>query len=151
MRLAWIANAVWDRRAVTVPTGALLYLLLLVVATHLPPTGMRPIAHAFRFHFTDKFGHAGAYGGLTLLALAVWRIHRPSHIELRQKLSALLGICTLIACWGLVDEVTQPMFGRQFDWFDWLANLLGMALAVCASASIPRHVRHRWLEPFSMR
>ena len=32
--------------------------------------------------------------------------------------------------WSWLDEVTQPFFGRHFDWNDYLANAEGIFLAV---------------------
>lgn len=152
MRVPGIANVIWANRNVLFPTCALLlYLLALVISTHVPPTGLRPFHFALQFKVSDKLAHATAYAGLTLLAMAVWRVRRPERISLKQKGFGLLGVCLLIACWGLMDEFTQPYFGRQFDWFDWMANLTGMSLAVTLSAMIPVTARAWWLTPFSLR
>jgi VanZ family protein len=136
---------------VLLPLGALIaYFLLLVLATHLPPKDLRPFDFALRFKLSDKLAHATAYGGLTLLAVAVWRIGRPVSLSARGKSWGLFGVCCLIACWGLLDEFTQPYFGRNFDWIDWLADLTGMSLAVTLSALLPSGARTRWLTAFSL-
>ncbi len=152
MGMAGIASAVWMHRAVMVPSCALvLYLLMLVVSTHVPPAGLRPFRFQRHFKLPDKLAHATAYAGLTLLVMAVWRIRRPVKMGVKQKCLGLAGLCLLIACWGLMDEITQPYFGRNFDWFDWMANLTGMSLAVTLSAMIPSTARAWWLTAFSLR
>jgi hypothetical protein len=152
MRVPGIASALWTHRNVMFPTCALLlYILALVVSTHVPPTGLRPFYFALQFKLSDKLAHAVAYAGLTLLVMAVWRIRRPARMSLVHKGFGLVGVCAVIACWGLMDEFTQPYFGRQFDWFDWMANLTGMSLAVTASAMIPVNTRAWWLTAFSLR
>jgi len=60
----------------------------------------------------------------------------------RQRESAALGLCcasgwlifSALLLWGFIDEVTQPMFGRGFDWNDYLANAMGLFLASTLAA-----------------
>ena len=152
MQVSKFVSANWQRRlALALPALLLGYLLSLAVSTHTPPGRLRPVVAAIKFRQADKLAHAGAYGGLTLLALATWRQHRPRNLSPGRKLVTVLSICLAIAGWGLFDELTQPYFGRHCDVLDWLSNVAGISLAVAVSALIPRDVKSWWLSAFSLR
>jgi len=97
-----------------------IYWLTLVTATHwplkIPPPG-QPILGK------DKVLHFSAYAGLAFLFGLVATLRR------RQAPTAALALvaalCAVLA--GLADEVTQPLTGRDFEWWDWLADSLGAA------------------------
>ncbi|WP_169853060.1 VanZ family protein [Anaerohalosphaera lusitana] len=69
----------------------------------------------------DKLLHAGAYFIITLSVL--WSF------EGRHRLFLTTVACT-VASWGAFDELTQPMFGRTTSAGDWLADCVGVGLAV---------------------
>ena len=152
MQLARIASNGWKRWGKIAPAVALVcYICLLGISTHLPPMGLRAVSFDLNINVSDKLAHSGAYGGLTLLVLLVWRTRRKPGLSLRSKTVWVAGLCLLIAGCGLIDESTQPFVGRQFDWFDWLANLCGMTSAVISSSILPRLPRFGWLAELTVR
>jgi VanZ family protein len=40
-------------------------------------------------------------------------------------------VLAAVIAYGLLDEFTQPWTGRDFDWFDWAADIGG---ATCGAA-----------------
>lgn len=152
MQLAGIASTAWRRWGKIAPVIALVsYVCLLGISTHLPPLGLRTVSFDLNLHISDKIAHSGAYGGLTLLVLLVWRTRRKPGLSLRSKAFWVSMLCLAIAGCGLIDESTQPMVGRHFDWFDWLANLCGMTTAVVSSSLLPRLPRMSWLSALTVR
>lgn len=101
-----------------------LTVLFLSIITYLslkPQGPQSPISHA------DKIYHCIAYAGLTLpLALK-----RPSFW--------IVGAMGLILFGGAI-ELIQPYTGRSADWLDFIANGLGVVIAVAASY-LKRYVR----------
>ena len=96
--------------------GALVVLLLygsLAPAKALPPLGG-----------SDKLWHAGTY-------FVVMAYFSQMYAPLR---SQLLIAAALIAL-GVTIEFIQPYVNRQFDWFDALANCLGVVAALLLSLS----------------
>ncbi len=97
--------------------GASLILLLLygslAPAKALPPLGG-----------SDKFWHAGTYFVVMAYFSQIYAGARP-RIWIGAALIAL----------GVAIEFIQPYVNRQFDWFDALANSLGVAAAFLLSLS----------------
>ena len=58
------------------------------------------------------------------------------------------GIVTMLCAWlaiglyGLFDELTQPLVGRDREWLDWGADLLG---AICGLLLVSALARRGWL------
>lgn len=99
-----------------------LYTLILLTATHWPKlTVPGPIPRP------DLVAHLGAFGLWTiLLGLTGWVSSK--HCIMRQSLLiALIGIC-----FGIIDETTQPLVSRVFDWTDIAANITGAILGSLA-------------------
>lgn len=94
------------------------YWLFLVVLTHWP----NPWPNQGEPKHLDKLVHFTLYGVLAGLAAAALT-RRGSHANVRP----MLGVLLLAVVFGLVDETTQPYTGRDFDWWDWLADGLGAA------------------------
>lgn len=94
----------------------LVYWLALITATHIPkvpePLGFRP---------SDKLVHFAAYAMLGALAGLVYSQFR--RLRFRVAVVLLVGI----AMHAVLDEVTQPLFGRHADVADWFADILGAA------------------------
>jgi VanZ family protein len=95
--------------------------LLLVLATHWP----NPFPPEKDPRYPDKLVHFVAYAVLAFLAVPV--ISRVMSGDKRRFQVALLLSWVAVAAFGLLDETTQPLTGRDFEWFDWLADSLGAA------------------------
>ena len=106
------------------------YVTLHVVGTHIPP-GWFPDAPGIEMHVSDKLIHFLSYTGMTLALLAaLLTIGKIRRVLLAAKTWWLLPVlCLSLAAFGLFDELTQPLVGRNFDWFDWLANVAGISTA----------------------
>ena len=91
--------------------------LLLVALTHFP----NPFPHRGEPEHFDKVVHFSLYAALAMLAL------RSLTLAARQSspIARCAGILAAVVAFGLFDEATQPITGRDFDWFDWLADGLG--------------------------
>ncbi len=104
------------------------YWVTLFLLTHLPVEQL-PMPN-----ISDKVLHLGAYGGLGgLLVVAYWV--RPGISRGRQ----LAWLLLLLAAFGAVDELLQIPVGRNGDVLDWLADVIGAALAVAILGLIWRH------------
>ncbi|MFM8708287.1 MAG: VanZ family protein, partial [Planctomycetia bacterium] len=104
------------RRLLSLATAG--YAIALAVATHYP----RPQEILVRLGaggVTDKVQHVVAYTVLGLLAavtLASWN---------RWALRNLVLLLGVLALFGAIDEVTQPLFGRMADPADWVGDCVG--------------------------
>lgn len=95
------------------------YWLLLLGATHWPIP--RPIKSA---QMGDKIVHFVAYAVLAcLLIVELWWRKRSSW---RAYLAVFVGL----AIFGGLDELTQPLVNRSADWFDWFADVAGIAVGL---------------------
>ena len=111
---------VWSQRLVMAATGA--YAALVVFATHYPKPeelvgGRLP---------SDKLLHFMAYGVLGFLAALVLR----SRGRLVGRFTPLLAAG--LAFWCIIDEATQPLFGRHADPLDWVYDVIGLAVGIGA-------------------
>jgi len=112
------------------------YAVTLVVATHIPRLDVSfdtatPVPG-------DKVLHFAAYGVLGFLVglIAV----EARHNRRRVFLLALVAI----SAFALLDETTQPMFGRAAEAFDWVADVIGAAAGLAAAgclAAVARMLR----------
>ncbi len=100
------------------------YTLALVFATHYPEPeqllGPNPPS--------DKTLHLLAYGGLGLLAAAVLAASG------RWSLGNLAGMAAGLAAFAVLDEATQPWFGRSAEPLDLACDLVGLAAGIAAVA-----------------
>jgi VanZ family protein len=115
-----------NRGLVTVVRIGLVTLLVIYwssmfFGTHLPQMPQGLTGHS------DKLLHFCAYGGLAVLLLS-WRITR-GRVSMRQ----LLLFWLMIGAYGIFDEVTQPLVGRDCDIKDWLADLIGAAIGLAVT------------------
>ncbi|MEX0717471.1 MAG: VanZ family protein [Planctomycetaceae bacterium] len=106
------------------------YWIALVVGTHLPPREV-PSGGG---HW-DKLQHFLAYAGLAAL-LAAWLAMR--HAPRRR---VFLWAFAIVAAFGVLDELTQPAFGRSCEFLDLVADWIGAAAGTFAVA-----VGMRWWE-----
>ncbi len=96
-----------------------LYTLILITATHWPGLAIKgPITR------TDLVIHVGAFGLWTLLLGSTQWIRSSRCLRRQALMVGLIGIG-----FGWLDETTQPLFSRVFDWFDVAANMTGSILA----------------------
>jgi len=89
------------------------------VATHIPKAHMPAGIHA-----SDKTLHAVGYFVLATMLLLVC-ISRG-----RPRWTRILLTLALLAAYGAVDEITQPLVNRVAAFGDWLADVGGAAGAV---------------------
>ncbi len=128
----------------------LIHLLLLAGAfvafifmlTHIPVVGT--LVDPARFRSSplpvDKVFHFTCYFGLMILALTILASCQ-AKFNLRWKWSYFRSpapwvVGFLVFCYGLFDETTQLLVGRNFEWLDLLADLGGILVAqfcFCAS------------------
>jgi VanZ family protein len=119
-----------------------LYMVAMFVATHIPRLETR--FPGLRTWFErDKMIHFGIYFGFTML-LAFFLALRKTDRALRTGVSALgyLAIAIFVAMFAAADETTQPLTGRQLDFDDWVADMIGMASALVVFSLIQVY-RHR--------
>lgn len=102
-------------------TLLVIYWSSMFFGTHLPQMPQSLAGHS------DKLLHFCAYGGLAVLLLS-WRITR-GRVSIRQ----LLLLWLMIGAYGIFDEVTQPLVGRDSDVKDWLADLTGAAIGLAVT------------------
>jgi len=104
---------------------ALFYFAAMFLATHVP---LPKISRMGWILPLDKWIHIAIYGGGTLLSASFLMASLPvtphsSYFHSRRHWRWLgLGL----ASYALLDEATQPLTGRNFDWFDWIADLTGI-------------------------
>lgn len=114
------------------------YGLMLLVATHAPADDVAFIVQAADYGLLDpdKLIHMAAYGVLGLLgALAYggrWN-----------TVATAAVLFTTLAAWGVVDELTQPLFGRLADISDWVCDLVGAAIGLTAGFAASRWLTAR--------
>lgn len=89
--------------------------IAVVLAATLTPSRMMP---SVIFQYSDKVQHALAFGGLAVLGLVGYTSHWRR---------VLIGLFVL----GGAIEVAQALTGwRDGEWADWLADGIGIALAL---------------------
>ena len=125
------------------------YAAILIYATHAPlRASLRPKSDSWIqavLHSVERFGrgplpgglgrrdklvHFVGYAVLTVLAFRTAQRHRESNSSKARRdcyRPHPLWIVLLLSGFGLFDECTQPLFARTLDWFDYVANLGGIA------------------------
>lgn len=113
------------------------YWLLLVLLTHWP----NPWPNKGEPNSIDKVIHFSLYAGLAFLASRVvaTRAGRPTVLKFAVVFAA-------VSAFGLLDEWTQPYTRRDFDWFDWLADMIGAAAGIGAYCAWRRIVARGFVE-----
>lgn len=118
-----------NRLAIAVPL-AVGYAALLATLTHWPPdAGLPSISHPY-----DKLVHATAYSVLSFLLFFVLGG------LLRLRLGWYFAAAIVVAVLAAIDEKTQPYFGRSCDRLDWMADMVGFALAAIFHGVLSRFV-----------
>jgi VanZ family protein len=93
------------------------------MATHVPGDAVGRLLLLPRFGDiqADKMNHLAAYAVLALLGVAAFLDRRS--LAGREPLGLFLGLVG----WAFLDEITQPLFGRNADITDWIYDVLGLA------------------------
>ncbi|MBI2825629.1 MAG: VanZ family protein [Planctomycetia bacterium] len=81
----------------------------------------------------DKLLHFAAYailGGLMFLAV---RLHRPTATA-AAALSQCAAVAVMAVISGFLDEISQPLTGRDLDWRDLVADAAGAVAGAVAIA-----------------
>jgi len=97
--------------------ASFLTLAMLLVLTHIPHAAIPEFLNAT---LLDKVEHVLAYGAVAIFFTLSVPNRAPFPV-------LLVGLLTLAAI-GVVDEVTQPLFGRSADVRDYVADLVGISL-----------------------
>lgn len=115
------------------------YGLVLLFATHAPADDVAFIVRAADYGLLapDKLVHVAAYGLLGLLAALAYGG------RWRTMATAGAVLFAMLAVWGVLDELTQPMFGRQSDASDWISDLVGIALGLAVGLVAERRLTGR--------
>jgi len=93
----------------------ILYTLALITATHWPGLAVKG-----PFSRIDLVIHCGAFGLWTLLLGGTGWIKSSCCVRRKALVVGLVGIA-----FGWIDETTQPLFSRVFDWLDIAADMTG--------------------------
>jgi len=76
----------------------------------------------------DKIVHAGMFGMLNYLFIIP--IFKSDMVE-STKVNYFIWISLAASIWGLSTEFIQRLVpGRSFDWWDWLADSIGVLIAL---------------------
>lgn len=108
------------------------YAVLLTVATHVPdvnPAYLAPLGKVSLLQ-PDKTLHLVAYGVLGALAGLAFARGRPVAVFIRLVL--------VLACWAVIDELTQPFFRRTADVWDWGHDVAGLVIGLSCVALLCR-------------
>jgi VanZ family protein len=120
----------WKIRTLLLLAATAAYWLVMFVGTHLPGSVVHLGGH------TDKLYHFGAFFGLAILLAFCIGCFRPV------RLWQYAGIIGSVACYGVVDELTQTLaINRSADPLDWLADMCGIIAGVLIFALAARVFR----------
>ena len=100
-----------------------IYVTLMFLATHVKLKEMHLPHEELP---VDKAVHFTMYLGLGFLAGAGLALSRRMSQVGRIVSWPLLVLVVILAGWAFFDELTQPMFGRTFEWLDWSADVVGI-------------------------
>ena len=100
------------------------------VTTHLPPSAASiPRVSDKPLHFL---------GFIIIGGLLAWRNSAASD---RKAWSKLPPACAALALYAAIDELTQPPFGRDCEFYDWLADCGGGAAGLILGALVAGRAR----------
>src|SRR4051812_14758594 len=112
--------------------GTILYWGLLFTLTHLPPSKIHEPTS-----LTDKQCHFIAYAVLSFSVGVTLMVTLPGRRWIP------LFVIALAMAYGAIDERTQPMFGRDCELGDWIADSLGSVAAAVVLFVIAFFVKPR--------
>jgi VanZ family protein len=117
---------------------AVTFTSIVLVLTHIPQEFM---PSQLQKSGLDKLQHVVAYGIITFLLIFALKSSPP-------LFSALLVFFAILAI-GIVDEVTQPIVGRQASIIDLAADAIGIAGGLLLSAVAKRRFSKADIEQLS--
>lgn len=129
---------VWYRRTTLGLAAA--YWCLWVVITHWPKLEI-PAFAGLRY---DKVAHFGGYTILAFLLAQVVATHWRAGLQFTRR--AALGVWSVVAVGGILDELTQPYFRRSFEWGDYAADLLGGLFGIALAVAVQSYFRSKGAE-----
>lgn len=106
--------------------------LVLLVSTHLPVQEVRALVGELQKSGNDKPLHLASYFVAALLTAAALAA------SIRWTFRVAVTLAASLLLLAAVDEWTQPLVGRTCDLFDWLADAIGIGLAVVLVSVIVR-------------
>jgi VanZ family protein len=117
-----------------------IYWLIALTSTHWP----RPVAPQLMELGLDKIAHFLIYAVLATLLVVAWpaKSVTPARQGWRQS-GRYLAVWTIAAGYGVIDELTQPWFGRHCDIWDWVADASGALTAILVCAWFVRRRRQQ--------
>lgn len=128
------------RLALRARTLAVVYLVAIFTATHIPLDVNLPSNSLGLMDHADKFVHLGLYALLTLVVLVGWELTIRTPLQAKHYFAVwLVG-----TVYGMVDEATQIPVGRTGDMHDWLADVVGIILGLVAFRMC-RGLMYQWL------
>lgn len=112
-----------------IPGIAWFLLVLLLICI---PGKDLPKSEFFEILSFDKMIHVALFGGIVFLFCMPFKKTDKSQKD-RTVLYLKIAVATCI--WGITTELIQKYFviGRQFDWYDWLADSIGAIAAYLVS------------------
>jgi VanZ family protein len=119
-----------------------LYIVAMVLSTHIPIE--RELIIGNRWLSADKLAHLGIYCGfafLLALVVALRNVHRGLRAGLSRAQYA--WIAAGVTMYAAIDELTQPWTGRDRSFWDWVADVAGMALGLVLFAAVERYRQRR--------
>lgn len=120
-----VASSRWHHLAIGVLAC---YWVAVFASTHIPRVPLPT-----HFNLFDKVCHFSAFALLTLLAHLAWATRRPGLDRLPWKELAITML--VIAGYGALDEITQPLVGRSCELLDWAADVAGIVFATLVFAA----------------
>ena len=111
-------------------------LLVIIVITYLSLMHVPEIPEVEDVPLIDKWTHIVMYATLTL---TIWMQYFRSHKQINKIKLSIIGIIAPIA-WGGLMELAQAYLTtyRSGDWMDFVANSIGVAIAVVIGTLILR-------------
>jgi VanZ family protein len=117
-----------------------IYLALMFAATHFKFRNVRLPHEELPI---DKVIHFAMYLLLGFLAGAAVGLSRRASNRRGSVPWMHVLLLVILFGWAFFDELTQPMFGRTFEWFDWLSDLLGIVAGVGCFRLVLNVIRRR--------
>lgn len=99
------------------------------ILTLMPGSDIPKVGWLYQIPNFDKVVHAGLFGGMTFLfCMPCFK----SPFSFYQKVNYFIRISLAAIVWGITVEVIQKYFvpGRSFDLTDWLADSIGVLVAL---------------------
>ena len=107
--------------------------------TLMPGNDVPEVGWLDRIKNFDKVVHAGLFGGLTFLfCLPYFK----SFFSYHQKINYFIRVSLAAIVWGITIEFLQKYFvpGRSFDLTDWIADSIGVLIALWLCIKIVKRI-----------